>query len=669
MNGIVNQLNHWAEQAPQKKAFIYVPNDGQKDNGLSFSELREQAMQLACRLRANHKPQSRVLILLPQNLDYVVAVMGCFYAGMVAVPAFLPRRSRNMERHEAITIDCGAELIIGDSALQAQIATSKHAQLRSCTWVTPTPEAENATTVLEARGVPSLTDLAFLQYTSGSTGQPKGVMVTHGNLAANATLSKKEFGFRIEDIMGGWLPFYHDMGLVGHLLQSAYNGMTSVFMEPAAFVKRPLSWLEMLSRYKATITGAPNFALELCADRVSPEEVKNLNLSSIRILYSGAEKVQKTTLDRFTAHFAASGFVPSVFQPCYGLAEGTLMVTTRKKAPDALPVERDVPVSLNPGAVVPQTPEAPVIPLIGNGQVPESSAVIVVHPEDLQTLPESCVGEVWIKGSSVAQGYLNQPGLSAQVFQATTAEGDQPYLRTGDLGFLENQELFIVGRIKETLIIRGQNYDPVDLEKAACSTEKSLNRDAAVAFTLDGSGTEALMLALEVKRSFWRKLNHEQIVESVRARLASEFDLNATGILIVKPHGIPKTTSGKLQRFKCKALFEAGELPVLYEWKAPAAQPKPVEPPAPSTAADQPAQQLRNFLTAEVSRRLNMPADDISGHTPLTDYGLDSMNAMELVGEIEAKFDIQLDPTLLWEVPTIDELVEFCEIHYFGNDA
>lgn len=572
-----------------------------------------------------------------------------------------------MERHEAITVDCGAELIIGDAALQEQIAASEHNQLRSCTWITP--EAENAPEAQVALGGVSLTDLAFLQYTSGSTGQPKGVIVSHGNLAANALLSKNEFGFRFEDVMGGWLPFYHDMGLVGHLLQSAYNGMTSIFMEPASFVKRPASWLEMLSRYKTTITGAPNFALELCADRVSKEEFKKLDLSAIRILYSGAEKVQKTTLDRFTTHFSESGFDPSVFQPCYGLAESTLMVTTRKLAPDALPVERTVPLSLNTGDTVPSTPEGPSITLIGNGQIPDSMDVRIVHPEHLRTLPESHVGEVWVQGASVAQGYWNRPDLSPEVFQERTTEAEGPFLRTGDLGFIENQELFIVGRIKETLIIRGQNYDPVDLEKAACSSEKSLNRDAAVAFTVEGNSTESLFLALEVKRSFWRKLNHEQIAESVRARLAREFDLNVSGILLIKPYGIPKTTSGKLQRFKCKALFEVGELPVLYKWRAPIVQPPLAKTPSTPTEADQPAQQLRSFLTDEVSRRLSMPADDINGHTPLTDYGLDSMNAMELVGEIEAKFDIQLDPTLLWEVPTIDELVEFCETHYFGNDA
>jgi acyl-CoA synthetase (AMP-forming)/AMP-acid ligase II/acyl carrier protein len=665
MKNILDRIDEWVEKAPQKPAFIFVPDPDQEGQVLSFSALKDRAQHLASILLETHQAQSRVLILLPQSLDYVVAILGCFYAGMVAVPGFMPRKSRNMERHEAIIEDCGAELIIGGADLKKEVQKSDQTNLKSCTWLTP--DAGQAGTV-KPQGIdhPALTDLAFLQYTSGSTGQPKGVVVTHGNLAANASLSKKEFGFLYDDVMGSWLPFYHDMGLVGHVLQSAYNGMTSVFMPPASFVKRPLNWLNMLSRYKVNITGAPNFALELCADRIKPEEAKALDLTSLRIFYSGAEKVQKTTLERFAKHFSGSGFEPSSFQPCYGLAEATLMVSTRKTAPDAAPVERLVPVSLNPGQAVPESPQGPTLTLLGNGKVPEGSEVEIVHPDTLQVLPECQVGEVWIKAKSIAQGYWNQAELSAHTFQARTAGGKTGFLRTGDLGFLEKNELFIIGRLKEVLIIRGQNYDPVDLEKAACGTDKPLNRDAAVAFTMEGIGTEKLALALEVKRSFWRKLDHEQLAAAVRARLAESFDLKVSILLLVKPHAIPKTTSGKIQRYKCKEQFEAGKLPLLYKWEAPIEDMGSSLPTIEATnGTDDPATKLRLFLTAEVGRRLSMPAEQIKGDVPLTDYGLDSMNAMELVGEIEAKFNINLDPTLLWEVPTINELVEFCETHYF----
>lgn len=669
MRNILDQIDHWIEKAPEKPAFIFVPDPGQEGEVLSFSALKHQALRLAHTLRAAHQPQSRVLILLPQSLDYVVAVMSCFYAGMVAVPGFMPRKSRNMERHEAIIEDCGAEVIIGDAGLKGKVQEYGHASLKSCTWLTPGAGHKSLAQPDEIHR-PSLTDLAFLQYTSGSTGQPKGVMVTHENLAANASLSKKEFGFLYEDVMGSWLPFYHDMGLVGHLLQSAYNGMTSVFMAPASFVKRPLNWLSLLSQYKVSITGAPNFAFDLCVDRVQPSEAEALDLTSLRILYSGAEKVQKTTLERFADHFAASGFKPSSFQPCYGLAEATLMVTTRKATPDALPVERLVPISLNPGEVVPEAPKGPMLTLLSNGKVPEYSEVRIVHPDTLEVLPECQVGEVWIKEKSVAQGYWNRAGLSEQTFQAKTAGGGTGFLRTGDLGFIEKGELYLIGRLKELLIIRGQNYDPVDLEKAACGTEKALNRDGAVAFTLEGRGTEELTLALEVKRSFWRKLNHEQLAAGVRARLADSFDLNVSTLLLVKPHAIPKTTSGKIQRYKCKEQFEAGTLPVLYKWEAPREDVENRSRLVEAVAGkDGQSVQLRVFLKQEVSQRLNMTAEEIEMHVPLTDYGLDSMNAMELVGDIEAKFDIQLDPTLIWEVPTIDELVEFCEAHYFEDEA
>ena len=430
-----------------------------------------------------------------------------------------------------------------------------------------------ATDTMEANGqefVPkSLTpdSLAFLQYTSGSTGTPKGVMVTHGNIIHNQQLIQQAFGHSEQSIGVGWLPLFHDMGLIGHVFQPIYVGFPSILMPPVAFLQKPIRWLKAISKYRATTSGGPNFAYDLCVKKVKPEQLTNLDLSSWDLAYSGAEPVRAETLEQFSKQFAHCHFNYSAFYPCYGMAETTLFATGGDK--NQKPVIQGVLAGeLEQNSVVEteiSSPESRVF--VGCGRPYLNTTVTIVNPESLTRCEKGQVGEIWVSGASIASGYWNRPETTQESFQAYLKDtGEGPFLRTGDLGFFSNGELFVTGRLKDVIIIRGQNYYPQDIEMTVQKSHLAMRHNCGAAFTVEVKGEERLVIIQEVERTYLRKLNVNEVVGNIRQAVTAEHSLQVYATVLVKTGSIPKTSSGKIQRHACKFGFLNRSLNVVEDW-------------------------------------------------------------------------------------------------------
>jgi acyl-CoA synthetase (AMP-forming)/AMP-acid ligase II len=408
--------------------------------------------------------------------------------------------------------------------------------------------------------------LAFLQYTSGSTGTPKGVMVSHGNLVHNSTLIHQLFGHNPQSRGVIWLPAYHDMGLIGGLLQPIYGGFPSFLMSPVSFLQKPLRWLEAISRYRATTSGGPDSAYDLVYRQVTPEQLTSLDLSSWEVAFTGAEPIRAQTLDRFTQTFAAAGFRRQAFYPCYGMAETTLIVSGGVKAQP--PVIQSVNgTALAENRVVTATGvKEDSRTIVGCGQSSPDQRIVIVDPQSLQPCPNGRVGEVWVAGASVTQGYWNRPVQTQEIFQAYLSTGEGPFLRTGDLGFLQEGELFITGRLKDLIILFGRNHYPQDIELSVEQCHASLRPGCGAAFSVEVGGQERLVVVQEVERTHLRKLDSHEVIGAIRRVIAQEHEIQVYAVLLLKTASLPKTSSGKVRRSTCREGFLAGTLDVIADW-------------------------------------------------------------------------------------------------------
>ncbi|HVZ32886.1 MAG TPA: fatty acyl-AMP ligase, partial [Polyangiaceae bacterium] len=438
---------------------------------LSFSELDGAAQQLAAFLQSRCQLGDRVLLLLEAGVDFVRAFFGCLYAGVTAVPLNLPVGARRLEKIRAIAQNCGARLMLASSAsarsLEGEALDFEHVELNAL--------CEREALAGASYRDPNVTSTtpAFLQYTSGSTGSPKGVVVTHANLLANEEAIKASCAHDRDTVFVGWLPLFHDMGLVGNVLQPAYVGIPSILMPPSAFVRRPLRWLQLISEYGGTTSGGPDFAYDVCVRRIDESQMEGLDLRSWRIAFNGSEPIRARTLEAFARKFAAVGFSSRAFYPVYGLAEATLFVSAPERGRE--PRIREVPASALEAGVIPAQDSRARDDATGGesrrehrlvscGSPRGGQVVKIVHPETCAPCTEREVGEIWISGPNVARGYWNDPEQTARAFGAYTAQGEGPFLRTGDLGFLEADQLFVTGRIKDLLIVSGKNHYPQDIE-------------------------------------------------------------------------------------------------------------------------------------------------------------------------------------------------------------
>jgi acyl-CoA synthetase (AMP-forming)/AMP-acid ligase II len=414
--------------------------------------------------------------------------------------------------------------------------------------------------------------LAFLQYTSGSTAEPKGVMLSHGNLMHNLDMTYHAFGIGPDSRVVIWLPPYHDMGLIGGILQPLYAGTPVILMSPLDFLQRPLRWLQAIARYQAAVSGGPNFAYDLCVRKSTPEQRAALDLSHWQKAFNGAEPIRAGTLTRFATAFAGSGFRPEAFYPCYGLAEATLIVSGggKAKTPAVTTVQA---AALAENHVVPVAAEAEdSLTFVSCGPALGRQEIAIVHPVALSRCPAGQVGEIWLSGPSVAQGYWQRPQDTARTFLAYTADtGEGPFLRTGDLGFLQGGELFVTGRLKDLIIIDGLNHYPQDIEVTVEQSHPLLRPGCSAAFAVNSNGREGVVVVVEVARpkqvamlqeSSAAGFTPDEIVKSVRRAVAQQHDLRLSEVVLLKAGTVPKTSSGKIQRHACRAGFLSGALEV-----------------------------------------------------------------------------------------------------------
>ena len=560
------EILRWrAQHQPDKQAYIFLQNGETESGSLTYGELDRQARVLASDLQSFKG--ERALLLYPSGLEFISAFFGCLYAGVVAVPVFPPRRNQKLYRLLSIVRDAEAKVALTTTSILTDIEKrwEEEEKLSHLKWIaTDTVEPNPQEFVLKSV---TLDSLAFLQYTSGSTGRPKGVMVSHRNLLHNEQMIQQAFGHTVDSSVVGWLPFYHDMGLVGNVLQPLYSGILAILMPPAAFLQKPIRWLQAISRYKATTSGGPNFAYDLCVKKIKPEQLAELDLSSWELAFTGAEPILAQTLEQFARCFAPCGFRTEAFYPCYGMAETTLFVSGGLKT--AEPVIRQFNgAALLQNSVVPCTgKEEEVRTVVGCGSSWLEQKITIANPESKTQCSNGQVGEIWVSGASIAQGYWRKQEQTEETFNAYFADTEEgPFLRTGDLGFLLDGELFVTGRLKDVIIIRGQNHYPQDIELTLQKSHPALRPNCGAAFTVEFNGLERLIIVQEVERSYIRKLDVNEIVGNIIEAVGTEHSLQVYATVLVKTGSIPKTSSGKIRRHACRAEFLTGSLNVVKDW-------------------------------------------------------------------------------------------------------
>ncbi|HEX8720045.1 MAG TPA: condensation domain-containing protein, partial [Pyrinomonadaceae bacterium] len=654
---LVELLRQRARQRPDGRAYVFLPDEGGEETCLTYAGLDRRARAIAAALAERGAGGGRALLLYPPGLDFVEAFFGCLYAGVVAVPAYPPRQSRHQLRLRSIADDARASLALTTSkALSRPGAQGQAAWSREgLSWLATDGVEDDRADAWREPAVGGKT-VAFLQYTSGSTSDPKGVVVTHGNVLGNERMIQEAFGQSEQSVIVGWLPLYHDMGLIGNVLQPLYVGAPSILMSPAAFLQKPFRWLEAISRYRATTSGGPNFAYDLCASKVTPEQRASLDLSSWKVAFNGAEPVRHETLERFAEAFEPCGFRRESFYPCYGLAEATLFVSGNSAGAGRIAAAfRRRP--LEAGLATPaHTEDEDTRTLVSCGRTLGGTRAVVVAPDTLEECADGRVGEVWVAGPSVAEGYWNRPAQTEETFGARLARtGEGPFLRTGDLGFRHEGSLYVTGRLKELLIIRGGNHYPQDIELTAERSHAALRPGSGAAFSVEVRGEERLVVVQEVQRGRFREA--EEAAAAVRGNVAEEHEVPVHAVVLVKPGGVPKTSSGKIQRAACRAKFLGGDLEVVAEWRASAAAETnaTAAPDAHAFPLESP-EAVAELLVAQLAAWLGVGPAEIDPRQPLSRYNLDSLTALEVVHALEAGAGVSLPVVSLLQSQSVSEV-------------
>ena len=661
---LVDLLRWRASHQSGRRAYTFLGDGEAGDSSVNYRELDRQARAIAARLQTlGVAVGERALLFYPPGLEYVAAFLGCLYAGVIAVPAYPPRLNRPISRLRIIMEDSKAIVALTTTYILSNLERRfAHApEMKSLRWLA-TDDGEDPTGEWHCPEIGGNT-LAFLQYTSGSTGAPKGVMVTHGNLLHNLSMIYDGLGHTPDSQMVIWLPPYHDMGLIGGVLQPLYGGFPAALMSPVSFLQRPLGWLQAISRLGADSGGGPNFAYDLCSRKITPEERATLDLSSWEVAFCGAEPIRRETLEQFTATFAPCGFRREAFYPGYGLAESTLFVSggSKTSSPVVLSVEgaeleRDLVVTASAGDEGSRT-------LVGCGRALADQKVVVVEPKSLTQCSPGRVGEIWVSGPSVTQGYWGRLEETKHAFRAYRADtGEGPFLRTGDLGFLHQGELFVTGRLKDLIILRGRNHYPQDIEHTAEQSHVALRPGGCAAFSAETDEGELLVIVQELERRFVRSADVGEVVASIRRAVAEHHELRVHAVVLIRTGSIPKTSSGKIQRRATRAAYLGGTLTTVamdvlsvgvdeqdagletVDLGVPAAGPGQAE-------ADRVLLIVWDFVRQRGRSEPVRFGDSLQG-----DLGLDSLAVAELLMEVETAFEVQLGDSYIAELQTVGDV-------------
>ena len=658
-SNIVRRLREHAAERPCDTAFVHLTDGGTLQASMTYAQLDRRARAIAAHLQDMLLAGRNVVLAYPTGLEFIAALFGSLYAGCVAVPVY-PPRTRTLERFRALIGDAEAALVLGTTAtLDCLKASSGPVIAVRCV---ATDELEDASADHWTEHDPDPDSLAVIQYTSGSTSRPKGVMLSHANLLANARAICDAFEVGYDTKCVFWLPACHDMGLIGGVFVPAYYGMPNSIIAPAVFVQNPFLWLDTISRSGATVSGGPNFAYDLCVRRITAEQRAVLDLSSWSVAFIGAETVDSATLARFAETFAPCGFRPASFYPCYGLAEATLMVSGPKSGSGAT-VRAFREDALAQNFVVPLPDDAfGTKQLVACGAPVDSLRVAIVVPGTDERVESNRIGEVWVAGESIGRGYWRSPGRTATTFHARLRDaGDDSFLRTGDLGFMHEQQLYITGRIDDLIIVRGLNHHPQDIEATARQSHPLLAAGLGAAFAFEEHGTKRLALVHEVVRDGSDDL--APVIDAIRAAVLEEHGLALDAVVLIRRGTIAKTSSGKVRRRAICAAFRADELKPLARLPAPGlAFPLPAGPPS------RPAESAA--LAAVCQHALAMSGTglaDVAPETPIAALGLDSLQRVELVAALEKSFGRHLPDTIYSQATTLGDLAAAVQKHLIDH--
>lgn len=660
---LVDLLHRRSLHQPQQIAYRFLSNGEDETDTITYRQLVLRSQAVAAKLQETMSPGDRALLLYPAGLDFIIAFFACLYAGIIAVPAYPPRRNQKLARIESIVSDADPAAVLTTTASWRQWQTQ-------CGQLKPI-----LTDKVKYEGVdalfPAVTsqDLAFLQYTSGSTGNPKGVMVSHRNILYNLKQIASGFGHSSKSCGVIWLPQYHDMGLIGGILQPLFAGFPCVLMPPAAFLQSPIRWLSAISNYGATTSGGPNFAYELCVQRISDEQKAALDLSRWQVAFTGAEPVRAETLARFAAAFADCGFRSDAFYPCYGMAETTLIVSGGtphqppvRKQVDAVALTQHQVKSVADGS-------SNATALVSCGRALLSQQIRIVDPATRIPCSGDRVGEIWVAGDHVAQGYWQQSEQTAQTFRAELAQsGGSRYLRTGDLGFIdETGELFVTGRLKDVIIIRGKNYYPQDIEQTVQNSHIGLRPDSGAAFTVSTETGDKLVVVQELERSYMRKADSDGIAKAVRQAIAKQHGLQLGSLVLIKTTTLPKTSSGKVQRRRCQQRYLDKALTVVSQWSIEQSTEQVAvhREPQPAAALSKPIQNINQEILAmryecilmlvklQLAETIGLPSiDSIQSDDSFFSIGLDSLKTFEFVTALSRLLACELSAEIMFDSDT-----------------
>ncbi|KTD41697.1 aminotransferase class I/II-fold pyridoxal phosphate-dependent enzyme [Legionella parisiensis] len=616
---------------------------------LTYQELDQQARRLAYILQQHESYyDERAVILLPPGLDYVVAFFACLYSGIIAVPVYPPRRNQHKNRVFSILDDSQAKFVITNQTLAAEFRDYTVINIDSI----------GKEVVDKCHFFPiEQNKIAFLQYTSGSTSTPKGVLISHLNLVANikGILSFTPSKETERDKVCSWLPPYHDMGLIGCVLTSIYKRFELILMPPAYFLHSPIRWLEIISQERVTLTCVPNFAFDFCVKKITPAQIKQLDLSSLRCIYNGSEPIQFESVQQFINTFAITGLSPQTIYPCYGLAEATLMLTAKRYNVPNTSLKL-IKSNFESGiiSIAPESFNDPTMNIVNCGHCLSDHSIRIVEPNTLNELPEGSIGEIWASGPSIAKGYWNKTDLSK-----TTFENQLPntpalfYLRTGDLGFVHKGNLYVTGRIKDLIIIQGKNYYPQDIEQAITQNQEAFEPQGAAAFTIEVDGRQELIVVQELKRVALNRIEFDLLFSKIRAILLDQFGLVPYSIVLIKPYTLPKTSSGKIQRWLARKSFLNKTLTNVAFWDKEDKNHTDTFSPTLSV------NEVKKWLTDWLMRRLDMVLCEQDYNKSITSLGINSIAAVELSNDLQTKIGKQIELLPLFDQCSLNQLIAF----------
>lgn len=657
---ILDALRLHLETQGNNTVYTFLKSDGDRVSA-TYRELDTRARQIANGLLDVAEPGDRALMMYPAGLEFIEAFLGCLYAGIVAVPAYPPKKNRNAERIHAIAEDCSPRLLLCSSDTRQNVEGDLAAQIPGSSVI-----ATDAISTSHPASLPQLTSdrLAFLQYTSGSTASPKGVMVSHGNLVANEMLIRQYFEFTQDSVMVSWLPMFHDMGLIGGILAPLYVGFQSVLMAPNTFLRDPIRWWQAVTDFRGTCTGAPNFAYDLCVKAINDDQKQTLDLTSLRIAYNGAEPVRAETLARFSRAFAACGLRAEACFPCYGLAETTLLVSGGPPL-TATNIAKLSPPALEQHQIKPDNDGTEIVSC---GQITSTLEVRTVNPGTFAETEPDAIGEIWVHGDSVAKGYWNRPDETVESFHARLRTDERDWFRTGDYGFIRDGELYVTGRLKDLIIIHGRNIYPQDIEKAVEGAVDIVGPNSCAAFAIEKGGHEALIVVAEGTRSMarWSKRPDDyrdeiaglrQQIDGLRSAILEQFELPIANIVFLRPTTFPRTSSGKVQRTLCRQRYLSGELDTL-----DVLTDSDDAPPSTDALNGTSITQVREDVRAVVAAWAEDENVDVNGfgdNTPFSQLGIDSVAATDLGLRIRRRFGSVIDGEVLLRLGTVTELAHY----------